>query len=57
MSRKVYNLASTITTAVATIAVAVVSFIGKGPVAAINASIVVASEAAITIMGNFVKGE
>ena len=53
MSRKTFNYASAIVTAVGTILEASATFFGWG--AAISTSIPVAIGAAITIMGNFVK--
>lgn len=55
MKRKTFNLVSIITTAVAAIAAGVVAYIGKGPITAINDSIIVAEGAIISICGNFVK--
>lgn len=53
MSRRVFNYASAIVTAVGAVLEASATFFGWG--AAISASIPVAIGAAITIMGNFVK--
>ncbi len=55
MSKKVYNLVVGIIGGVSTIAVAVVTFIAPPYAVAINASIGIASTAAIEICGQFVK--
>ena len=53
MSQKTFNLVSVVTIAVASVAIAVVDYIGKGPVTAIQDSINIAQGAVIAICGNF----
>lgn len=55
MSKKVYALVATITSAIAAIACGLVTFFNPGCAAAINASIPIAEGAIIAICGNFVK--
>lgn len=55
MSKKTYNLIVGIVGGLSTIAVAVVTFINPAYSVAINASIGIASTAAIEIVGQFVK--
>lgn len=53
MSQKTFNLVSIITTAVATVAIGVVQYIGKGPVQAICDSIPIVEGAIIGVCANF----
>lgn len=53
MSQKTFNLVSVITIAVCSVAIAVVDFIGKGPVTAIQDSINIVQGATIAVCGNF----
>lgn len=55
MSQRLFNLISVITTAVCAVAAGIVTYIGKGPVTAINESIMIFEGAIIAICGNFVK--
>ena len=57
MNKKMATLISTITGAVATIAIALVTFFAPPMAAAVNASISVASTAVVTIVNNFVVEE
>jgi hypothetical protein len=57
MKRKTFNLLSVIVTAISTVAVGVVTYIGKGPMTAINDSIVIVEGAIIAVCANFVKDE
>lgn len=54
MSKKTYALVATITSAVAAVAVGLVTYFNPGCAAAINASIPIAEGAIIAICGNFV---
>lgn len=53
MSQKTFNLVSVITIAVCSVAIGVVDYIGKGPVAAISDSINILQGAVIGIAANF----
>ena len=53
MSQKTFNLVSVVVVAVCSVAIAVVDYIGKGPVTAIQDSINILQGAIITICGNF----
>jgi len=55
MSRKLFNLISTIITCVSMAAIAFVTYFNPGPAEAINSSIAIAEGAAIAICSNFVK--
>lgn len=57
MSKKTYALVSTLTTAVATAAIGLVTYFNPGYAEAINASITIAEGAVIAICANFVKAE
>lgn len=57
MSQKLFNLISVITTAICAVAAGIITYIGKGPVTAINESIMIAEGAIIAICGNFIKEE
>lgn len=55
MSKKLYALIATITSAVAAVAAGLVTYFNPSCAAAVNASIPVAEGAIIAICGNFVK--
>lgn len=55
MTKRVYALVATLTSAVAAAAVGLVTFFDPAYAAAINASIPIAEGAIIAICGNFVK--
>ena len=57
MSQKTFNLVSVVTIAVCSVAIAVVEYIGKGPVVAINDSINILQGAIIAICGNFLASK
>ena len=55
MSKKVYALVSTLTSAAAAAAIGLVTYFNPGCAEAVNASITIAEGAIIAICGNFVK--
>lgn len=55
MPRKTFTLISSLTTVLCGAAVAIVTYIGAGPIEAITGSIAVAEGAIITICSKFVK--
>ena len=57
MKRKTFNLLSTIVVAVSAVSIGIVTYIGKGPMVAINNSIIIIEGATIAICANLVKDE
>ena len=57
MKRKTFNLLSTIVVAVSAVSIGIVTYIGKGPMVAINNSIIIIEGATIAICANLVRDE